>query len=284
LRDTRPIPTPLRIRWTRFRYQLLPVVTVVLCGSLAAWLWSRHAGSGQAVGEVAADRIPVTSTIDGVLADVPGRVINPHDRVSEGDAIARLDPAPIEARRSTRAVDVDRLRKEIQALESAPAGAAAAGAASRDEQLKSLRAALSAREEELAQLDLALASLDITAPVSGTVFKVYLRPGQLARAGDIIMEISAEGSNYVVGYLREEQQYVRPTPKMAVEVRPRNDPRRVVRGTVDTVGATVEPVPARQLRDQRVPEWGLPVRLTLPENANLRPGEMVNLAFKTNAE
>ena len=282
MRDTRPIPTPLRIRWIRFRYQLLPVVTVVLCGSLAAWLWTRQVGSGNAVGEVAADRIPVTSTIDGVLADVPGRIINPHDRVSEGDAIARLDPAPIEARRATRLVDVDRLRKEIQAAESAPP--AGADAASRDAQLKSLRAALAAREEELAQLDLALAKLDITAPVTGTVFKVYLRPGQLARAGDIIMEISAEGSNYVVGYLREEQQYIHPKPKMPVEVRPRNDPRRVVQGTVDTVGATVEPVPARQLRDQRIPEWGLPVRLTIPADANLRPGEMVNLAFKHQAQ
>ena len=279
MRDTRPIPTPLRIRWTRFRYQLLPVVTVVLCGSLAAWLWTRQAGSGNAVGEVAADRIAVTSTIDGVLAPVAGRVINPHDRVSEGDKVARLDPAPIEARRNTRQVEVERLRAELKALEGAPAQAGG-NAASRDDQLKSMRGALAAREEELAQLDLALASLDITAPVSGTVYRVNLRPGQLARAGDVIMEISADGSNYVVGYLREEQQYIRPTPKMTVEVRPRNDPKRMVRGTVDTVGATVEPVPARQLRDQKVPEWGLPVRLLIPNDANLRPGEMVNLAFK----
>ena len=68
---------------------------------------------------------------------------------------------------------------------------------------------------------------------------------------------------------------------MAVTLWPRNDPKRVVQGTVDTVGATVEPVPARQLRDQRLPEWGLPVRLSVPPDAGLRPGEMVNMAFKT---
>ena len=281
MKDTRPIPTPLRIRWIRFRHQLLPVLTVVLCGALSAWLWSRHAGSGNAVGEVAADRVPITSNVDGVLAALPGRVINPHDRDSEGDPIARLDAAPIEARRATRQVEVERLRAELAALESAPAQpAGAAPAASKDEQIKALRTALTSREEELAQLDLVLSSLDITAPVSGTVFKVYLRPGQLARAGDIIMEINADGVNYVVGYLREEQQYIRPRPKMTVDVRPRNDPRRMVQGTVDTVGATVEPIPSRQLRDQRVPEWGLPVRLTIPNDSNLRPGEMVNLAFR----
>jgi multidrug resistance efflux pump len=275
----RPIPTPLRVRWVRFRHQLLPVLTVILCSLVTVWLWMRHAGAGNAVGEVAADRIPITSNVDGVLAQLPGRVINPHDRVKEGDEIARLDPAPIEARRALRAAEADRLRGEVRALEQATGPDAAA----RDAQLKSLRTALTAREEEIAQLDLTLTSLDITAPVSGTVFRVYLRPGQLARAGDIIMEISADGSNYVVSYLREEQQYIKPRPNMAVDVRPRNDPRRVVSGTVDTVGATVEPVPARQLRDQKIPEWGLPVRLTIPPDANLRPGEIVNLAFKPTA-
>ena len=141
---------------------------------------------------------------------------------------------------------------------------------------------LAAIPAKLEQINTALASLQmgITAPVSGTVYRIYLRPGQLARAGDPIMEISADGSTYVVSYLREEQQYIRPTPRMQVEVRPRADPRRMVEGTVDTVGSTVEAVPARQLRDQRVPEWGLPVRLTIPADANLHPGEIVNLAFK----
>ena len=276
----RPIPTPLRVRWMRFRHQLLPVVTVVLCSGLATWMWTRHAGSGNAVGEVAADRIPITSNVDGVLAQLSGGVINPHDRVADGDPIARLDPAPIEARRAIRQAEADRIGNEIRALEGATGGDANA----RDTQLKSLRTALAAREEEIAQLELTLSSLEITAPVSGTVFKVYFRPGQAVRAGDIIMEISADASNYVVAYLREEQQYIKPRPKMTVDVRPRNDPRKLVAGVVDTVGATVEPVPARQLRDQKIPEWGLPVRLTIPADANLRPGEMVNLGFKPTPE
>jgi multidrug resistance efflux pump len=276
----RPIPTPLRVRWVRFRHQLLPVVTVVFCSGLAGWLWSRHAGSGNAVGEVAADRIPITSNVDGVLAQLSGTVINPHDRVSEGDPIARLDPAPIEERRAIRQAEAERLRGEIRALEAATGDDAAA----RDAQLKSLRTALAAREAEVAQLNQTLAALEITAPVSGTVFKVYFRPGQYVRAGDIIMEISSNASNYVVTFLREEQQYIKPRRDMTVEVRPRNDPRRRVQGVVDTVGATVEPVPARQLRDQKIPEWGLPVRLTIPADANLRPGEMVNLAFQPTAE
>jgi multidrug resistance efflux pump len=277
----RPIPTPLRVRWVRFRYQLLPVLTVILCALLAALLWMRHGGSGHAIGEVAIERIPVTTTVDGVLVDLAGRVIKPHDRVRQGDEIARIDTSPLEARRAQRQVDVERLRAEIKQTEAAPAGSSASGV-SNEEHLKSLRTALANREEELAQLNASLSSLQqgVTAPVSGTVYKIFLRPGQLAKAGEPIMEISADGSTYVVSYLREGEQYIRPTPHMQVEVRPRADPKRVVEATVDTVGSTVESVPARQLRDQKVPEWGLPVRLTIPPDANLRPGEIVILAFK----
>jgi multidrug resistance efflux pump len=263
----------MRVRWMRFRHQILPVVTVIACALMAGWLWGRQAGSGQATGEVEARRIPVTSNVEGVLAALPGRSISPHDRVSEGDVIAALDPAPVRARRAARQVEVDRLRAEIQAAE-------AQQGENQAQKLESLHAALKTREEEVAQLDLALASLDITAPISGTVSKVFLRPGQLAKAGDPIMEISADGASYVVAYLREEQRYIQPDRKMVVEVRPRNNPKHVVQAKVDTVGAQVEAVPSRQLRDQKTPEWGLPVRLAIPPDADLLPGEIVTLVFK----
>ena len=182
-------------------------------------------------------------------------------------------------------MEVERLRAEIEALEGIAPGATPPAkqqptTAPAPDRLQALRTALSTREEELAQLDLILESLEVTAPVSGTISRIYLRPGQFVRAGDPIMEIFADGASYVVSFLREEQQYINPHPNMPVEVRPRNDPRRVVQGTVDTVGSQVESVPAHQLRDQKVPEWGLPVRMTIPADADLRPGELVNLTFK----
>ena len=281
---TSPIPTPWRVRWMRIRYQFIPVLTLALAVCLTGWLWRRHAGSGNAFGAVEAQRIPVTIGVDGVLAPLPGRVVKQYDRVEEGDTIAALDPTPIQARQAARRVEVERLRDEIEALEGIAPGATPPGkqptTAPSPERLQALRTALATREEELAQLDLMLESLEVAAPVSGTISRIYLRPGQFVRAGDPIMEIFADGASYVVSFLREEQQYINPQPNMPVEVRPRNDPRRVVQGTVDTVGAQVEAVPAHQLRDQKVPEWGLPVRMTIPADANLRPGELVNLTFK----
>ena len=57
----------------------------------------------------------------------------------------------------------------------------------------------------------------------------------------------------------------------------------VVPSKVDTIGAQVESVPSRQLRDQKVPEWGLPVRLAIPPDADLLPGEIVTLVFRKSA-
>ena len=104
-------------------------------------LWMRHAGSGNAIGEVAIERITVTTTVDGVLMDLPGRVIKPHDRVRQGDEIARIDTTPLEARRAQRQVDVERLRAEIKAAEANPGGSSSPGVSNEDH-LKSLRTAL----------------------------------------------------------------------------------------------------------------------------------------------
>src|SRR5688572_33306624 len=101
----------------RLRYQTFPVITLALAVCLTAWLWRRHAGSGNAFGEVEAQRIPITIGVDGVLAPLPGRIVKQYDRVQEGDTIAALDPTPIEARRAARRVEVDRLRSEIEVLE-----------------------------------------------------------------------------------------------------------------------------------------------------------------------
>jgi hypothetical protein len=46
----------------------------------------------------------------------------------------------------------------------------------------------------------------------------------------------------------------------------------------------VEPVPAHQLRDPKVLEWGVPVRITVPAGLTLKPGELLDVAFSPVAE
>ena len=69
---------------------------------------------------------------------------------------------------------------------------------------------------------------------------------------------------------------------MPADVRLRSDPSKVYRGVIERVGAEVEPVPVKQLRDQKVKEWGLPVIITLPPEATPHPGELVDVNLRPN--
>jgi multidrug resistance efflux pump len=266
--DQRPIPIPFRVRWLRFRHQLLPVLTVVFCGLLAAWLWRRQAGTGYAVGAVEVVHVPVTSNVQGVLANLSGRQVKPLDRVAEGDVVAALDPGPFQARRAATLAELDRLRAELKAAGSSGAGA------------ESIQAIISSKEQDLAELDTRLDGLQLRAPISGTVTQVHLRPGQAVQPGATIMEISSDTGAAVVAYLRAEQQQIQPVKGMPVDVRLHRRPVQTFRGQVEVVGGQVESVPNRQLRDPRVPEWGLPVRVAIPPGVDLKPGEVVTLDFR----
>jgi hypothetical protein len=49
---------------------------------------------------------------------------------------------------------------------------------------------------------------------------------------------------------------------------------------VQSVGPQVHQLPARFLQNPKVPEWGLPVQIAMPPEAELRPGETVDLVFR----
>jgi hypothetical protein len=49
---------------------------------------------------------------------------------------------------------------------------------------------------------------------------------------------------------------------------------------VQEVGNQIEPVPPQQLANPRMPEFGLPVRIAMPSDVKLRPGEMVGVIFR----
>jgi multidrug resistance efflux pump len=269
--DQRPIPIPFRVRWLRFRHQLLPVLTVVLCATAAAWLWRRQAVPGHAVGAVEVVHVPVTSGFQGTLAPLTGKQMKPLDHVAEGDVVAVMDGAPIQNKRAAIVAELDRLRAELKAASGAGANAAAND---------SLQSIISSKEQDLAELDVRLEGLQLRAPISGTVTQVHLRPGQAVQPGATIMEISSDTGAAVVAYLRAEQQQLQPAKGMPVEVRLNRRPVQIFRGQVETVGGQVESVPTRQLRDPRVPEWGLPVRVSVPPGVDLKPGEVVTLDFK----
>ena len=145
-----------------------------------------------------------------------------------------------------------------------------------------VRAAIEVHEAQIHQLELQVKALEIRSPIQGTVAAIVRWPGQAVRAGDPIATVAAEQTPYILSYVRQQQRF-QPTIGAAVDIRLRSNPSVAIAGIVDRVGAQVELIPPHQLRDPRVPEWGLPVRIVLASQGEMRPGELVDLKFRTSA-
>jgi len=145
--------------------------------------------------------------------------------------------------------------------------------------LAPIRASIAAQEARVRQLQLQIRDLDVKSPIDGIVSAILCYPGQAVRIGVPIITIAADRSPYVVSYVRQEQR-VKAVPGMPVEVTLRAVPLQRIAATVDKVGGQVEPVPAHHLRDPKIMEWGLPVRIQLPTGMDLHPGELVDITFK----
>ena len=144
--------------------------------------------------------------------------------------------------------------------------------------LSPLRAAIATQEARIRELRLQVQLLEIRSPISGTVAAIYCYPGQSVRIGTPVMLIAATQGQYILSYIRQDQR-IRPAVGMSVDVRARILPRSTVRARIERVGPQIEPVPQHQLRDPKIPEWGQPVQIAMPKGLDLRPGELVDLAF-----
>jgi hypothetical protein len=116
-------------------------------------------------------------------------------------------------------------------------------------------------------------------PATATIMEVYRRPGQAVRAGEPIMRIANSNSLYIVSYVRKPHLvYLAEDSIVGVQVR--TGKIRGAEATIARIGPQIESVPSRQLRDPRVPEWGLPVKIAVPPELKLKPGELVNITYK----
>ena len=152
-------------------------------------------------------------------------------------------------------------------------------AAEMEKILAPLHAAIEAQKKRINEVKIQIENLLIRAPMDGVVAAIHKWGGQNVLAGDPVLAIASPQSQFILSYVRQEAG-VKPRVGMPVEVSVRTLPRRTARAEVEEVGPQVEPVPLHQLKDPQVPEWGLPVRITVPEVLNLRPGEIVDVTFR----
>jgi multidrug resistance efflux pump len=446
------IPTPLKYRWRRFRYNALPVLSFLACVGVTLWLWDRQGQMPNAVGEVEPVRLPVTAGTDGKLVDLSWRPWwSLFEDVEAGTVIARLDDTLAKAEVVTLQLELDGLGKEFEAavarlrleeeerqhdrlretirlvvqaertkldvmdreidiarlgmelerlnkqykimesLQRTQPGAitefdmtdheaqqdvvdaplersiaalkearkqANLAERRRDEhpdevkrriaetakaladaeehwrklqqdreayvhelesrfaekadgldegvrryldmmrwqeaypsldadrltsQLAPVLASMGTLRSRIHQAQLQIDALEIRAPIPGRICKIDSWPGQNVRAGDPILTIASDVGRYAVAYIRQEQR-IYPEVDMIVDIRARVPGSRPEAVKVEEVGSQYEAIPLHLLRDPRVPEWGLPVRISLPSGFSVRPGELIDIRFKSQAK
>jgi multidrug resistance efflux pump len=118
----------------------------------------------------------------------------------------------------------------------------------------------------------------IRAPITGTLVAVYCWPGQTIHQGALVATIAADHGRHIVSYV-PEQSSLQPTAGMPVTVRPRLAGADRLETKVEKVGRQIRRIPDHQLGSAAVPQWGLPVRIKLPNNAALQPGALVDVVF-----
>ncbi len=141
-----------------------------------------------------------------------------------------------------------------------------------------VQAGIDVQESRIREIQLEIESLQSRAPITGTVAAVHCYPGQSVRAGDPILTIASEQGRYIVSYVPQERS-VQAKVGMGVEVRARAAGSQPRESVVERIGPQVEPIPVHQRRNPQVPEWGLPVRVLLPDGLDVRPGELVDVTF-----
>ncbi|HEY4760674.1 MAG TPA: HlyD family efflux transporter periplasmic adaptor subunit [Thermoguttaceae bacterium] len=139
--------------------------------------------------------------------------------------------------------------------------------------------AIDAQQARIKELQLQIDNLEIRAPITGTICAIHRWPGQTVRAGDPIMTIAADTGRYIVSYIRQEN-IIRPQPGADVLIKVREPKAVTVASKVEQVGSQMEMVPLHQLRNVQLPEWGVPVRISIPNNLVVKPGELVDVSFK----
>lgn len=147
--------------------------------------------------------------------------------------------------------------------------------------LAPLKAAITTQASRIAEVQQQIDGLQIRAPFEGRIATIHVWPGQRLRIGDPVMTLASESRRYIVSYLRSDQA-LRPQTGDEVQVRLRGvrSSASATDAIVEHVGPQFEPIPPQQLRDPRIAEWGLPVRISLPQDLQPRPGELVELVFR----
>lgn len=143
-----------------------------------------------------------------------------------------------------------------------------------------LNATLALQSERLKLLEAELRPLPLRAPMGGMVNELYHRNGEYVGAGETILSINAARSDAIVAYLRQPLS-VQPTVGTQVEIRSRRRQKISGTGEIVAVGAHIQELsPALRRPVALRNDSGLPIKVSLPPELGLLPGEAVDIVLR----
>ncbi|MFO1497203.1 MAG: biotin/lipoyl-binding protein [Verrucomicrobiota bacterium] len=124
----------------------------------------------------------------------------------------------------------------------------------------------------------------LTAPITGMVTAVPRGIGEQVMEGEALIVIRSPRADRVVGYLRQPYS-MQPQIGMEVSLSTREWRRRTYLGLVSQVGVQLEVITnsLAVIRAGALVDTGLPVVIALAPEAQIRPGEVVDLAIRSGA-
>ncbi|MEX0686472.1 MAG: HlyD family efflux transporter periplasmic adaptor subunit [Balneolales bacterium] len=143
----------------------------------------------------------------------------------------------------------------------------------------SVAAAIKLEEERLKLIEAEMKPIPLVAPIDGMVNQIYRTGGEQIIDGEIILTIQSPKPDYIVGYLPHPMR-MEPEIGMPVIVRSRSNDRQEYDGKVLDVGVQVGDMVEVTNMVSQVIQTGLPIKITLGEDTNLRPGEIVDLTLR----
>lgn len=105
-----PIPTPPAVRWRELREGVLPYVVFAVVALVAVLLWHKRAARSMLVGQAETVRVNVAPLRAGTIAALKVELLQP---VKQGDIVAQLIPADLEALAAGLSANVENLRATL---------------------------------------------------------------------------------------------------------------------------------------------------------------------------
>ena len=145
-----------------------------------------------------------------------------------------------------------------------------------EQALAPLQAAIDVQDARIAELSLQRSTLVLCSPIDGVVGEVLRGAGEVVLTGDPIVTVIASRPSEVLAYVNAaEASRIRPGVEFELQLLRAPASREKYATEAIAVGPAVVQLPQRLWRNPTVPEWGCPVRMTMPANVRLLCDEVV---------